>query len=160
MSHTDIALQRLEIVLREHFIDKPHSLVGYYFSFGTAGLTDRYAAAFLSPVLQRKKTIIDCRCDLPPLKVINAKDAALLLHACLVKISVDLLIVHKIFPLFKFFSCQQCKRLFIFVNRSGDNLLRQQVLVIRICLEPVSHILLVKRWLSLSCLVSVQRPEA
>ena len=94
MSHANIAFQRFKIVWRKHFIDQPHSLVGCHFSLWPACLTHGNATALLSPVLQCKKPVINRGCDIVSVKIINAKDAALLIQPCLVYISVYIIIVH------------------------------------------------------------------
>lgn len=49
---------------------------------------------------------------------------------------------------------------YVFGNRLVDDILRQLVVAIRVCLEPVADELLVVRRLRLTCLITFERPEA
>ena len=61
--------------------------------------------------------------------------------------------------LFKFPAGQELIRFLIFLDRLVDDVLRQQIVAVRIGLEPVTHKLLVIGALRLAGLVALQRPE-
>ena len=57
------------------------------------------------------------------------------------------------------FSCQHLICLKVFLNRLIYNFLWKCPVVVRICFQPVTGKLFVKRWLSMSGFITVSRPE-
>ena len=73
MPDTDISLQLLQLLRRKGFVYQSHILTGKHPSLGTLCIAYRNTAAFLTPVLQRQKSVINGGRYITAIKIVNAK---------------------------------------------------------------------------------------
>ena len=94
MAYTNISMERFNHIRCKYFVAKTHSLIRAYFSFWAFCITDCYTAAFLSPVLESKQSIINCGGNIISVKIVNTENAAFLPHFISSDIKVHLILVH------------------------------------------------------------------
>ena len=89
MSHADIPLQGIQYIRCKDFIDQSHSFVDFCRPLGAFRIADGNAAAFLSPMLQCKQSIVYGAGYIIPIQVVHSEHATFFMQAV---ISVILLL--------------------------------------------------------------------
>ena len=97
MSHADVSgAQPLQMLRRKDLIGKSHALVDQDFSLGSLCIADCNAAAFLSAVLQSQKAVINRRCNVVSVKIIDAEHTAFFMNTVEILKCLIRLLVHKV----------------------------------------------------------------
>jgi hypothetical protein len=91
MTYADVAsLQTTQLTLSEHFVYQAHALHRLYFALGALGIADSDAAALLASVLEGKQAVVNGRCHIMTVKIVDTKNAALLMESILLQIAVKI----------------------------------------------------------------------
>ena len=94
VAHPDISVHPLQMLRLKHFIAKPHSLVCGNLPLGSLRIADCDAAALLPPVLQGEKPVIDGRCHVCAIQVVDSENPAFFPQ--LVPSNVKIQLVHPV----------------------------------------------------------------